>query len=313
MRVGEGGRLRDLRHEALTIAPEAFGATRAEDRPARWYEDLARGPGAVFVLGDWRGMMGVRIDDDEQPWLWGTWVTPAERRTGGGRRLLDAAIEWARVRGFETLHLEVITDAARALYEAGGFTGGRFMTLPLHPPPRRIDAERVVLREWRPHELAELHALRDHEAAVRWLYDEPATLEESRGRLHRRIHDRRFALTGDALGFAVERDGAIVGDASFFLHSAEHLQAELGYIVHPDHQGRGYATEAAGALLGFGFEALGLHRIFATIEPRNAASARVLERIGMVREALLVENEIVKGEWQSEAIYAARATASRGA
>ena len=82
-------------------------------------------------------------------------------------------------------------------------------------------------------------------------------------------------------------------------------------MTHPDHQGRGYATEAAAAVVQFGFSTFGLHRVIGTIEPRNLASARVLERIGMTREALLVESEIVKGEWQSEAIYAIRA--SRGA
>jgi RimJ/RimL family protein N-acetyltransferase len=84
----------------------------------------------------------------------------------------------------------------------------------------------------------------------------------------------------------------------------EHRQGELGFIFHPDHQGHGYATEAAGALIAHGFEHYDLHRVYGRLEPRNAASARVLEKLGMRREALLLENEWVKGEWQSEAIYA---------
>ena len=52
------------------------------------------------------------------------------------------------------------------------------------------------------------------------------------------------------------------------------------------------------------FEHYDLHRVYGRLEPRNAASARVLEKLGMRREAQLIENEWVKGEWQSEAIYA---------
>ena len=84
----------------------------------------------------------------------------------------------------------------------------------------------------------------------------------------------------------------------------EEGQGEIGFIFHPDHQGHGYATEAARALLAHAFDAYGLHRVYGRLEPRNVASARVLEKLGMRREALLIENEWVKGEWQSEAIYA---------
>jgi RimJ/RimL family protein N-acetyltransferase len=86
--------------------------------------------------------------------------------------------------------------------------------------------------------------------------------------------------------------------------SQEHSQGEVGFIVHPDHQGHGYATEATRELLRIAFEDLKLHRVTGHLEPRNLASARVLEKLGMRREAHLVENEFVKGEWQSELVYA---------
>ena len=103
-----------------------------------------------------------------------------------------------------------------------------------------------------------------------------------------------------------------VGDVSLFLTSAEHRQGELGFIFHPAHQGRGYATEAAGALLReLAFGTFGLHRVTGRAEARNAASIRVMEKLGMRREAHLVENELVKGEWQSELVYAVRQSQSR--
>jgi RimJ/RimL family protein N-acetyltransferase len=86
--------------------------------------------------------------------------------------------------------------------------------------------------------------------------------------------------------------------------SRGHALGEIGYIVHPAHSGHGYATEAAAPLLAVAFDELGLHRVIGRTEARNVASARVLEKLGMRREAHLVENEWVKGEWQSELVYA---------
>jgi RimJ/RimL family protein N-acetyltransferase len=86
--------------------------------------------------------------------------------------------------------------------------------------------------------------------------------------------------------------------------SETHRQGEIGFVLHPDHQGKGYASEAARAMLRLGFEQLDLHRVIGRCEARNDASARLMERLGMRREGHLVENEWVKGEWQSELVFA---------
>jgi RimJ/RimL family protein N-acetyltransferase len=107
------------------------------------------------------------------------------------------------------------------------------------------------------------------------------------------------------LAAAVElKDGTYVGDAVlFYMAPAEHRSIELGFSFDPRHQGNGYATEAARALVDWAF-ANGFHRVYGRLEPRNTASARVLEKLGMRKEGVLVENEWIKGEWQSEAVYA---------
>jgi alkylation response protein AidB-like acyl-CoA dehydrogenase len=73
-----------------------------------------------------------------------------------------------------------------------------------------------------------------------------------------------------------------------------------------------YATEAAEAVVALAFGSYDLHRDYGRLEARNLASARVLEKLGMRREAHLVENEWVKGEWQSELVYALLAREWRG-
>jgi RimJ/RimL family protein N-acetyltransferase len=78
----------------------------------------------------------------------------------------------------------------------------------------------------------------------------------------------------------------------------------MGYLIAPAAQGRGYATEAAQALLDFGLTGGGLHRITATCDPENAASARVLEKIGMTREGRLRDHFLIRGAWRDRLLYA---------
>ena len=72
----------------------------------------------------------------------------------------------------------------------------------------------------------------------------------------------------------------------------------------PEHQGRGYATEAVRLLLTYLFSERGKHRIAAYCDPRNAASAALLERLGMRREGHLRESTWAKGEWTDDLVYA---------
>lgn len=141
---------------------------------------------------------------------------------------------------------------------------------------------------------------------ARFLYWEARDLEGSREMLDQRV--RRVALReeGDLLDLAVtlRESGQVIGQALLIWTSRQHEQGEIGYVLHPDYHGKGYAPEASREMLRLGFEELGLHRIVGRLDGRNTASARVLEKLGMRREAHLVENELVKGEWTDEVVYA---------
>jgi RimJ/RimL family protein N-acetyltransferase len=123
--------------------------------------------------------------------------------------------------------------------------------------------------------------------------------------LRRKIGRTSIEAEGDGLSLAIVPTsiGRMIGDVSMAYTSAEHQQGEIGFVQHPDHRGNGYVHEAANVLLRLGFQDLGLHRIVGRLDARNTASARVLERLGMRREAHLVENEWVKGEWTDEIVY----------
>jgi RimJ/RimL family protein N-acetyltransferase len=161
-----------------------------------------------------------------------------------------------------------------------------------------IETERLRLRRFAREDVAALHAIQSREDVTRWLPWGPRSEDDVRASIER----HNAIAPDDGVVLAVEHDGELIGTVN--LQVGEHRQGEIGYLLHPDHHGRGFATEATAALLALAFETYGLHRVCGRMEPRNEASARVLERLGMRREAHLIENELVHGEWQSEAIYA---------
>ena len=101
-----------------------------------------------------------------------------------------------------------------------------------------------------------------------------------------------------------ERDGGrLVGTCTLASISAEHARAEVGFALARACWGRGYVAEALPVLLRFAFDTLGLHRLEADADPRNAASIRALERVGFVREGLQRERYWMSGEWQDAVLF----------
>ena len=173
-------------------------------------------------------------------------------------------------------------------------------------PDWPLETSRLTLRPFVEGDFEAMHAMRSHPEVARYLYQEPLSESETRSRLERSMKTTAWAVEGDWLGAAVvERaTGLTVGDIGLHWVSERDRTAEIGFVFDPRQQGKGFATEAAGALLDWAFTEAGFHRVIGRTEARNAASARVLEKLGMRLEAHLVENEWVKGEWQSELVYA---------
>jgi RimJ/RimL family protein N-acetyltransferase len=173
-------------------------------------------------------------------------------------------------------------------------------------PDYPLRTERLILRPFTPSDLRQLHSFHSLPEVTRFLYWQPRDLAQVREVLDDKIARSTLHEEGQALALAVElaATGALVGDCSLFWLSRQHRQGEIGFVFHPAHHGQGLATEAARELLRLGFDQLGLHRMIGRCDARNTGSARVMERLGMRREAHLVENERFKGEWADELIYA---------
>ena len=169
-----------------------------------------------------------------------------------------------------------------------------------------LETERLRLRPFTDRDLDAVFEMERDPEVARYLYWEPRTRDEARAALDRRVRMTSFDGEPAALRLAVvERDsGLVVGDISLSLRSREHRQGEIGFMFHPEHQGRGYATEAGRAVLALGFETFDLHRVFGSCDARNVASARLMERLGMRLEGTHRGVEFVKGTWCDERIYA---------
>jgi RimJ/RimL family protein N-acetyltransferase len=185
------------------------------------------------------------------------------------------------------------------------------MLIPDYP----VRTERLDLRPFTDDDFAALYAYHSRQDVTRYLYFGPRDEAGTREALAQKRQRTALRARWDALNLAVvvRETGALVGDVLLIWTNAEHRQGEVGYVFHPDHAGRGYATEATRAMLRLGFDDLGLHRIVGRLDARNTASAGVLEGLGMRREAHLRENERVKGEWCDELVYALLAREWRAA
>ncbi|UZD74666.1 GNAT family N-acetyltransferase [Bacillus siamensis] len=121
----------------------------------------------------------------------------------------------------------------------------------------------------------------------------------------------------DAKKFVIENSGehaekypvllkdekTVIGHIAFFKYFGGHTY-EIGWVFHPAYQGKGYASEAASAVLAFGFNEMKLHRIIATCQPENTASHRVMEKIGMRREGFFKKCIPHENDWWDEYYYA---------
>jgi RimJ/RimL family protein N-acetyltransferase len=170
-----------------------------------------------------------------------------------------------------------------------------------------VCTDRLVLRAMTDDDVDDIHAYQSRADVCRYLPFEPRTRDEVAEKVAK--YSTALALNGEGnfWQLAIERaaePGRVIGDLYFAIKSVGNATGEIGWTLHPDFTGQGYMTEAAGALLGIAFGTLGLHRLFAQLDPRNDASIALCTRLGMRAEAYFIEDLWFKGDWGDTAIYA---------
>jgi RimJ/RimL family protein N-acetyltransferase len=171
-------------------------------------------------------------------------------------------------------------------------------------PMLRRRTQRLVLRPFLHGDETDVLAYRSRPDVVRYMPAEPLPASGAVAFIAERIDATKIEADGDKIILAVEYEGRVIGDLLIRAGQIADRQAEIGWAFNPEYHGRGFATEAARELLVLAFAELGMHRVFAQLDPRNSASARLCERLGMRREAYFREDIWFKGEWGDTAIYA---------
>jgi [ribosomal protein S5]-alanine N-acetyltransferase len=171
------------------------------------------------------------------------------------------------------------------------------MSLPTPPlPTPTLQSERLRLRPFTDADGDALFALHSNARVLRY-WDSPPW--EDRARADRFLATcRQMADEGTGARLALDRtsDDAFIGWIGLSRWNPDFRSAALGYCLDEPAWGHGYATEAARAVLRWAFDTLDLNRVQAEADTRNIASARVLEKVGFVREGTLREDCIVDGD-----------------
>ncbi len=165
-----------------------------------------------------------------------------------------------------------------------------------------LSTERLVLRETADRDLQSVFEMESDAIAMRYWSKLPIRdLEEARETLERA---KRGFPERAWLRWSITRreDDAMLGHVSLFSFSEQNRRAEIGYGLLRRYWGQGFMHEALSAVIDYGFGALGLRRLEADIDPRNAASLRALERLGFTREGLLRERWQVGEEISDSAL-----------
>ncbi len=167
-----------------------------------------------------------------------------------------------------------------------------------------IETDRLIIRLAKPDDAEAIYSYRSDVVENKYQGWHPASMEEVRDYMshmpkHLDVADTCFQFV------MITVDGnQLIGDMGIVFTNQDKMQAEVGCTLHKDYQGKGYATEALGAMVNYLFLTLNKHRVIASVDPRNTASIRLIERLGFRQEAHFRQSYYLRGEWVDDIIYA---------
>jgi ribosomal-protein-alanine N-acetyltransferase len=166
-----------------------------------------------------------------------------------------------------------------------------------------IDTERLVLREIMDDDLPEIYYQRSDPEMMKYVDRTPARSLGDAGEFIGRINAALQTNEGITWGITLKNEPKLIGNIGIWRIEKEHHRAEIGYVLHTEHQSKGYASEALKAIINYGFSVMKLHSLEANVNPLNTASIKLLERNNFVKEAHFKENYYFDGKYLDSAIY----------
>lgn len=174
-----------------------------------------------------------------------------------------------------------------------------------------LETDRLILRPFKAADLPDLQRYAVRPEFYRYLPIPAQTPETVAAFLEDRLVAQKQNDGDYCLVLELKDRQIAIGSIRLGVPDTNHRSSDLGFALDTDHQGRGYMTEAARAIINTGFDALRLHRIWATADIRNEHSWRLLERCGMTREGHLRDHRLVRGEWRDSYLYSILVTDPR--
>jgi RimJ/RimL family protein N-acetyltransferase len=169
----------------------------------------------------------------------------------------------------------------------------------------QLATSRLILRDFVDEDWRRTQQYRSDERYRRY-YPEEKTSEDSTREFVRMVMGWAAEEPRQKFQLAITRasDGLLVGNCGVRITSARDREAEFGCELDPGEWGNGFATEASCAIIGYGFRALGMHRIWARIISENSAAVKLAERMGMQLEGRVPKNLFFKARWWDDVVYA---------
>ncbi len=168
-----------------------------------------------------------------------------------------------------------------------------------------LETDRLLLRDFRLEDEEGIYEYASDPEVVRLADWGPSDLSTVRANLQRRLEDQdRWPRESIEVAVELRRESCLIGIMRITVLDHTNRTADFGYTLNRRYWGNGYATEGTRALLQLAFSNLDLHRVWATCDVRNNASFRVMEKLGMRREALFKKDVLQKGEWRDSYLYA---------
>lgn len=190
-------------------------------------------------------------------------------------------------------------ECMEAEQKIGSLCKERFYLMPL-----TLLSQRVLLRDFCLDDWPAVHSYAVRPEVYRFQPWEPSTPDEARKFVEVSIAEAQTQpRTNYSLAIILMTTDQVIGSCNLKIHSQQFQHGELGYFLHPDYWNQGYATEVTRCLLRFGFTNCALHRIVGMCDPRNTASARVLEKVGMQYEGRLREIMFIQDGWRDSLLY----------
>ena len=176
------------------------------------------------------------------------------------------------------------------------------LTINFQPFPN-LESERLVLRRLKDSDAPEVYKIRSNLERMKFIPRPILQNEEEALAMIQMMNAKIDENTDINWGVCLKNSDKIIGFMGFYRVQPESYRTEIGYMILPEYDGKGYVSEAVTTMLNYAFNTVGFHSVEAVIDPNNFGSARVLEKNGFRKEAHFIENFFWNNEFIDSVHY----------